>query len=824
MLLIDLNGKWKMKRTDLEDWIDATVPGSVYGDLLQAGLMEDPFYRDNEYEATELSDHNYEYLRDFNVSRETLGHDRVLLTCEGLDTLCDLYLNGVNIISTDNMHRTYEIDVKNALHEGVNTLHAVFKNPIAYIKQKHAEYPLVESEPTMMNGFAYLRKVHCMFGWDWGPVLPDMGIWRSISIRGYDAARLDDVYITQNHKSGRVELDLRAALDNWSGRELTVTATVTAPCGKVFEKALTTKENENHLLIEIDDPKLWWPNNLGDQPLYDVNVTVKDGGNEIDSKNLRIGLRTLTVRREKDQWGESFSFCVNGVDFFGMGGDYIPEDNIFSRLSRERTEVLIKSCVKANFNMIRVWGGGMYPEDYFFDLCDEYGLVVWQDLMYACGVYKFDEHFEQNIVAETVDNVKRLRHHASLGLWCGNNEMEVGWAQWGWSEKFSGELKADYIKQFEYVLPRLVKKLDPNTFYWASSPSSGGCFVDPDGEKAGDRHFWGVWHGTLPFTAFRDIFPRFMSEFGLQSFPGIKTVKSFTEPGDRNIFSYVMESHQKNSTCNAKILHYISETYKLPKDFESLLYASQLIQAEGIRYGVEHWRRNRGRCMGSIFWQVNDCWPVASWASIDSYGRWKALHYAAKKFFAPVLASASEAGTKISLHVSNETFNTVDGKLTWRLMDPESKVIRHGDKEISVGAFSTQECENFDFAELLDTKAKLRGSYFEFRLFVGGKAVSEGTVLFVKSKHFAFKNPQLSIEVSDAGDKLLLNVTSKAYARFVELDLSEADAIFSDNYFDLSAGDIKHLEILKSDLSKPLTADELKTQLTVRSLFDTYED
>lgn len=822
MLLLNLNGKWQMKRTDEATWIDATVPGSVYNDLLQAKKIQDPFYRDNEYKTLELSNYDYEYTRSFTVENKALEYEKIFLFCEGLDTLSEIFINGISIISTNNMHRQYEIDIKALLIIGENKIHVVFKSPVQYVLKKQAELELINSGDAV-DGISHLRKAHCMFGWDWGPKLPDMGIWRNISIIAYSTARIDDVYITQNHEDKKVDLDIRVRLKNWTNDKLNILVTIKTPDGNLIEKKVIAKPEEQHITLTLANPELWWPNNFGAQPLYTVEVSLLKDEGLLDSKAYRIGLRTLRVKREKDQWGESFEFEVNGISIFSMGADYIPEDNILARCNKERTEKLIKSCVQANFNSIRVWGGAFYPEDYFYELCDEYGLIVWQDLMFACGVYDFNQDFKENIKHEVTENMIRLRHHASLGLWCGNNEQEVAWVEWGWTERCSPKLKTDYIKQFEIFLPEIAEEVDPNTSYWLASPSSTGSFDKPNDENFGDMHYWGVWHGKNPFTDYRKLFPRYMSEFGLQSFPCLKTVKTFTLPQDRNIFSYVMESHQKNGTGNEKILYYIGETYKYPKDFDSLLYASQLIQAEGLRYGVEHWRRNRGRCMGAVYWQLNDCWPVASWASIDYFGRWKALQYAAKRFFAPVLISACEEGTKVSLHVSNETVKSLSGKLVWKLLNNVSSVMEMAEIDVELSELSSKEIITLDFSKTLDTKEKQRDSYLEYSFISQGETLSSGTVLFVKSKHFEFFNPEISITSFEEKDKFIFEITSKAFAKFIELDLKDSDAIFSDNFFDLSAGHIKRVEIKKENLSEKLSLDVLKNQLTVRSLFDTFD-
>ena len=819
MLLVNLNGNWRMRRIGDTEWIPAVVPGSVYADLIRTGKMEDPYYRENEASATTVSDDDYEYTRSFSITEKDRAHDSILLRCEGLDTLCNIYLNGTPVLSADNMHRTYETDVRKVLISGENTIKVVFHSPIRFITKEHAKLPLDASGSTM-HGFSHLRKAHFMFGWDWGPKLPDMGIWRSISLVGWDKARLSDVYITQKHQTGEAEVKIQVKAETFAVPvSLSVCAKITAPDGKSWKAETLLKDGTGVLLVKIQNPQLWWPNGMGAHPLYITSVTLLDRERELDEKHFRIGLRTLTVKTEPDAWGTSFAFSVNGVPFFAMGGNYIPEDCILSRVTPERTRKLLRSCADAHYNMVRVWGGGFYPGDFFYDACDEYGLVVWQDLAYACAAYRFSDEFCKSITAETSDNVRRIRHHACLGLWCGNNELESGWVGWGWSERFGPHRKADYIRQFEYVLPRLVNKLDPQTFYWHSSPSSGGDFDDPDSESRGDRHYWGVWHGLEPFTAYRDHFPRFLSEFGIQSFPCLKTIESFTLPEDRNIFSPVMEAHQKDSTANGKILHYISETYRYPKDFDSLLYTSQLIQAEGIRYAVEHLRRNQGRCMGALVWQINDCWPVASWSSIDYFGRWKALHYAEKRMFAPVLLSAEENGAKVDLHVSNSTLSNFSGTVIWRLLDGNSQIISFGTIPVKISKMSSALCGSLDFSQKLDSVIRRRSCYLHFSLREGKNTIGEGIVLFVKPKHYEFKNPGLSLRVEDEGNCFRIRIRAKHLAKAVELLPSE-DIQFSDNFFDLAGGEERSVSMEKLP---GMTAEQFAAGLKVRSLYDSYE-
>ncbi len=810
---IVLNGIWEMKSQSGKQVL-GKIPGSVYSFLLDAGEMEDPYYRENELDALKLLEEDYTFVRSFDVPKTLMDCPNKKLRFDGIDTIAEIFLNGSFLGRADNFHRYWEFDVNEVLRDQDNLLEVKIKSPIKYIRRKDEEYH-VGGTVHAMRGFPHMRKPHCMFGWDWGPRLPDAGIWRDVRLLGYGAARLGDIRILQEHKED-VFLAVRAQAEMVKTAEAVSTAqevefriTLTDPLGKEIRL-------ENGVPCRIEEPLLWWPNGLGEQPLYTVKVQLLLGGEVAEEARKRIGLRTLTIERRKDSYGESFAHKVNGQTFFAMGADYIPQDNILNRITPKRTRKLLEDCKSCHFNVIRVWGGGYYPTDDFYDACDELGLVVWQDMMFACANYLLDDAFEENITEEIRQNVRRLRHHVALGLWCGNNEME--WLSSQCKYEGSKTTQAHYIRINEHIIPHILKTEDPDTFYWPSSPSSGGSFEEPNSPDRGDVHNWDVWHAGVPFAAYREHCFRYLSEFGFQSFPCLETIKSFTLPQDRNVFSRVMERHQRNEGANGKILQYLSMTYLYPTSFETLLYASQLLQADAVRYGVEHFRRNRSddRCMGAVYWQLNDIWPVASWASIDYYGRWKALQYAAARFFAPVMISCEEvceitARTSVvqeptpnvstaRLNVTNETAKRVRGTVGWELRSPDSRILSCGEEEVTVEPFSSLWLETMDFSD-----TDYRSNHLCYYFSQEGRIVSSGTVLFTAPKHYRFADPALTLKRKGSQ----ITVTAKAFAKSVEIYGEDGYVRLSDNYFDMEAGE-RTVELLEGSCEK----------LAVRSVFD----
>ena len=806
-----LDGAWVLKEALGQENIPAHVPGSVLGDLLAAGLIADPFYRENEYEALRLFDRDYTYETAFAVPESLLRRQQVDLVFEGLDTLAEVTLNGTPVLHADNMHRTWRVPVRHLLTAGENRLCVLLRSPNQFIAQAYAQNPDITFDGSgSVFGTSAIRKAHCMFGWDWGPQLPDAGVWRPCALEGYDDSRIQGVSILQHHGEHGVRLDIAAEVQGKPAHVLRVT--LTAPDGTFRE----VRAAGAALTLDIDQPQLWQPRGWGAQPLYTVQAAIiSPEGDVLDTAARRIGLRTVAISQQPDQWGSEFCFKVNGNKIFSMGADYIPEDNLLGRTNPERTRRLLEACAAANFNTIRVWGGGYYPEDWFLDACDELGLMVWLDLMYACNIYKLTDAFEESILAETRDNLTRVRHHACLCVLCGNNEMESGWVDWPPVAGHSPALKAQYLVQFEYLLKKACATYAPQLPYWPSSPSSGGSFDDPNGYDRGDVHCWDVWHGLKPFEDYRSKYPRYCSEFGFESFPNHKTVAAYTLPEDRNIFSRVMESHQKCVGGNGKILYYLSQNYRYPTSFRHTLYASQLLQAEAMRAGVEHWRRYRGRCMGAIYWQLNDCWPVASWASIDSFGRWKVLHYAARRFFAPVLISAEREGMALRVNVTNETLDTFRGKAEVRLMTAAGKPIRTETAFVDIAPLTAAWVHTVTHAPAQGDLHPQDDVVCILRLTdEGGRAVSENCELYSQPKFMRFAEPGITWQASQRGADCVITLRAEALAWGVWLDTEAVDCRFSDNGFVLLPQEEREITAFG------ITAEALQGELSLTSIWD----
>ncbi len=823
METLTLNGSWQVKQAQETEgaWLPAVVPGCVHTDLLAAGEIPDPFYGDNELQVLWVGEADWLYRRSFSVPEAFLGRRQVLLRFAGLDTLAAIRLNGQEIGRTDNMFRTWEFDVKDHLRAGDNEIEIRFASALRIGQEKLAlRYIHSWSTDThKLPGDNYVRKAAYHFGWDWGPKLTTCGIWRDIELLAFDR-RLSDVQLTQDHSlEGQVSITAQISVENPGKLPATAVGTVSLDGSTISEQEIMLPGNEAALAFTITDPQLWWPNGLGAQPLYEIQVLLLDGqGALVDSWQKQIGLRTLELDRHEDEWGESFQFRVNSVPFFAKGANWIPSDNFVTRISDEKYWRLLADAAAANMNMLRVWGGGIYEQDIFYDYCDRLGICIWQDFMFSCATYPtFDEGFMATVEQEAIDNIRRLRDHACLALWCGNNELEQGLVSEEWTQITMS--KEDYGALFDEMLPDLVAAHDPQTDYWPSSPHSPhGNRYDWNNPRYGDAHVWAVWHGKEPFEYYRTCRHRFCSEFGFQSFPEPRTVAAYTTPEERNITSYVMEHHQRSDIGNQTIIHYMLDWFRLPTSFENTLWLSQIVQGTSMRYAIEHWRRSMPRGMGTLYWQLNDCWPVASWSSLDYYGRWKALQHMARRFYAPVIISGVEdleRGT-VAVHVTSDRLTGESGSVRWLVTTVGGETAAQGNLMVTV---PTQ-------ADLLVTELDLQGVIDQYGardllvwlelLDAQGIVVAENLVTLVRPKHLALEEPQIEmVFTKQSGAVTAVTLRSEKPALWVWLEAAEDAVRFSDNFIHLPPGQPVTVTVSGVEPGMPVN-------LSVRSLIDTY--
>jgi len=803
------------------EWRPAQVPGDVHLDLLRNKLIPDPFYRDNEAKLQWIEGASWEYRTTLNITPETLNKPNLELVFDGLDAYAEVYLNNAKVLTANNMFRTWRVNVKPCLHAGANELRVVFPSPDKAAKEAAAADPW--RLKTHVEEKTYVRKAAYEYGWDWGPTFVTSGIWRPVHLETWDAARISDLHIRQ--------LDVTADVAHLSG-EVEVTAAeksnaeVSIRYGQGGTKlavmqSVVLHPGVNHidLPIEILKPDLWYPAGYGAQPMYTFSAQIKTPMRVEDNRSVKTGLRSVVLRRDLDKWGRSFEFVINGIPVFGKGADVIPFDSFPNRVTEQNYRRILKSAKDANMNMIRLWGGGYYETDLFYQICDELGIMIWHDFMFGNdwqpGLYSW----KLNVAAEIEDQVMRLRDHPSIVIWSGNNETELA-LQWGGRQQLPADVRyqmwQDYVSTFSGVIPSVVERLDSQRPYWPSSPSSDYEETSPT-YQSGDAHIWDVWHGRVPFATYEKHNSRFVTEYGFQSFPEMKTIEAFTLPEDRTgIFTPVMLGHQKNDEGNSIIHDYLLKDYPEPKDFASFLYVSQVLQAEGIKIGAEHFRRSRPETMGSIFWQLNDCWGVASWSSIDYYGRWKALQYYARRFYAPLLVSPHVEDGMLKTYIVSDRVKPVSGKLHLRILDFDGKIVKESTDAVTVAALSSQVYAQWSLSDLgagNDTAREVVVADLE----VDGKSVSRNLIYLVPTKQVHLPEAHISAELTQAADGYHLKLSSPVLARSVYVTFGDATPDLSDNYFDLLPGETVDL-LVKSN--EPL--ERLKGSLQVVSLADAF--
>ncbi len=826
---IPLGSGWQFRQVNAAPgapasrWQDAEVPGDVHLDLLRLHLIPDPFYRDDESKLQWIEKSDWEYRAIVKATPALLARRNIDVVFSGLDTYCDVYLNGRKVLTADNMFRCWRVHAKPYLHPGDNDLTIVFPAPAKPAAAAAARDPW--RARIGIEDKTYVRKAAYEYGWDWGPRFVTSGIWRPARIEAWDEARISNLFIEQRditpavaRVTARVEVRAAAAAD----AEVVVRY---VRGGKPVEKSRIMRLHEGvnrvDIPIEIEKPALWYPNGYGAQALTTFRAFVRVGNTLVDERSARVGLRSVVLRREPDKWGRSFEFVVNGIPVFAKGANVIPFDSFPSRVTKEDYRRVLESAREAHMNMIRLWGGGYYETQEFYALCDQLGIMVWQDFMFGNDWQPGTYAQKRNVGREVRDQVRRLRNHPCIVLWCGNNETESAF-DWAIKRRTIDpeaqiQMWKDYLTLFYGVVGQTVRELDPEVPYWSSSPTSD-FEATSAAYASGDTHDWNVWHGGAPFDEYTTQKKRFFSEFGFQSFPDLKTVEEFTAPGDRtSIFTPVMLAHQKNTAGNSIIEDYMLKYYGQPKDFASFLYASQVLQAEGIKVGAESMRRNRPCTMGSLYWQLNDCWPVASWSSIDYYGRWKALQYYARRFYAPLLVSPTVENGAVAVYIVSDRTAAVGGTLRLRVMDFSGKVLEEQTVPVTVPALSSKVYLSASLGSLAAKVPDFRKAFVSTTLAVGERTVSSNVLYLVPTREIQLPEARIAADWAREEGGYRLRLTSPVLARSVRVSFASVEASVSDNYFDLLPGEPVAIEVKSS-----ADPEQLKAALRIVSLVDAF--
>lgn len=769
---ISLNGKWELTFLKNGKSFEAEVPGSDYNALLSCGEIKDPFYADNENSALYIADEDKRFSREFTIDGSILEFENVILSCKSIDTLAEIYINGSPAGKSDNAYVQVELPIKNLLKTGTNIIEIKIDSPVKYVTEMQKKDPLPRNA-NGINGVAHIRKPACHFGWDWGINMPVSGIMGDIEILAFNE-EIRDFYIEQIHTGNKVILNIEA------DKGINCRGELTDPDGNI--KSFELKGGKAQ--IDIESPLLWWTRELSGkdkQPLYEITI------NGISKK---IGLRTIELNRKPDKFGSNFQFVLNGVPIFAKGSNVIPSDALPDRISKASYKKIIDDAVNANFNMLRIWGGGYYGADELYDLCDENGILVWQDFMFACLMYPFyNEDYLKSVKNEIEYNVKRIMHRPSLALWCGNNEIEFMF-----SYMPEGAKIVKWYKKFFYeILPAEIRKYDEFTPYIETSPIGEGFRKNITADKCGDTHMWHVWHGSKNLKYYTKRFTRFCSEYGMESLPSVDCIEQFADKSELDLYSKTMLHHQKCLSGNSKMLFYLLEKYNKPDNFDDLIYLTGLTQSECVGNAAEHWRRNKGRCNGALWWQLNDCWGAPSWSSVDYYGKWKPLMYEAKRFFAPIAVSVKENKGSAEVYVINDTLKTKSCRVEFKIMAFNGKTLIEKSTQISSASCSAARA----------LKASLKGinkrkCFALARLYCGDELVSQKTVMLIPERKARLMPADIAFELN--GDKLTLK--SNEYARKVFIDVKGESTPLSDNCFDLLPGEEKLISLGKSGISK----------------------
>lgn len=811
------NEHWQFHKTTESQWYPATVPGTIHTDLFTNTLIPDPFFADNEKHTQWIENEDWEYKTDFTISKKELTSSHIELEFDGLDTYATVYVNDSLILTADNMFRSWNKNIKPYLRLGKNNLRVVFASAVKKGKEESAKLPYTLPGDEKI----FTRKAQYQYGWDWGPRFVTCGIWKPVRLRFWDKVKILDVSYTQ-----------QTLTDSLAQLSFTITVDVSVP--GIYEAVIyldTMKGSEdvalsvrNSLLEKgvhaltldctIKHPKRWWSNGLGEAFLYPFRISVGNKSNLLDQKQLSIGLRSIELVQEKDKAGSSFYFKLNGVPVFMKGANYIPADNFLPRVSAETYHTLIREAKDAHMNMLRVWGGGVYADDEFYKACDRNGILVWQDFMFACAMYPGDKAFTDNVAEEVKDNVNRLKHHACIALWCGNNEIDEGWKNWGWQKQYhysakdSAEIWNNYTTLFHTVIPEALHYSSQNAIYWPSSPSIG--WGRKESLLQGDAHYWGVWWGMEPFDRYEKKVGRFMSEYGFQGMPALSTLKTIAALPDLRLSSDAMKNHQKHSTGYETINTYMARDYKVPENFENFMYVSQLTQALGMKTAIEAHRRAMPYCMGSLYWQFNDCWPVTSWSSLDYYNNPKALQYEVKRAFNDVLISFENKNDSLYVYVISDKLKDLDGNLSLRLMNLDGKSVFEETKPTLVEANSSKIKLRYSIKAFLPEVPP--GKLVLHADFSNNTLIASANYLFVKSKDLLLSKPAFTSTTNLKEG--YIEISSDVFAKDVWINTDELE--LADNFFDLLPGEKKRISIKQKKAHGPLNP------LVIKSLYDVH--
>lgn len=804
---ISLNYKWQVTSENGSIQFTTNIPNEVHLDLFKNKVIEHPFFGDNEKQIQWVGENDWIYEKEFDVDSSFLSNENLELVFGGIDTYSDVYLNEKLILQTDNQFRQWNVDVNSIIKTSNNKLKILIRSPFIIENKKAREYEFQPSSDSRV----FTRKAAYVYGWDWGPRIVTSGIWKPVKLVGWNGPILKDVFIIQDSLTER-KAYLTAKFEIYSTKPAEVTLFVYGNKQKLMTETGTQSID---VKLEIDYPDLWWPSGLGDQKLYKIDCSLIHNDFGVQTITKKIGLRTIDLVQEKDSLGKSFYFKVNSIPVFMKGANYIPIQILGNDVDTSKYVQLINDVVESNMNMLRVWGGGIYEHDIFYDLCDEKGILVWQDFMFANGMYPADSLMVENIKQEASDQIKRLRNHPSIALFCGNNEIAEAWANWGWKNKYSidqqKKMENDYNKIFNKLLPEVVNQHTPQIAYWPSSPQFGRG--DKRSQFEGDSHYWGVWHDEEPFEMYEQKVPRFMSEFGFQSYPSLKTLSNWLDEKDLDYDSQVLQNHQKHSKGNELIKKYMEWDYNVPENFSNFIYLSQLLQAEGIVRGIEAHRRAMPYCMGSLYWQLTDCWPVVSWSGIDYEGRWKAPQYFAKKSFEPIILSLERNDETLNIYLVNDKKEGIEGYLTFRLMNFNGKKTLQAEEYYKIKPNCVELLRSLDITKYaqVDLNAAVLNIGFD-----GNVKVSEKNFYFVKPKEMNLLKPEIKITIEKEENHFVLLLLSDVLAKNVFVD-SDIDGSFSDNFFDLIPGEEKRIEFYPEE-------DIDEVSFTVFSLWDTLEN